>query len=267
MLLSLPFEEIIARYQKGESQAQLANSFSVDRRTIRRRLVKADIPLRSGGEASKVQKNKAFTASTVVNELVDGMLLGDAWIEQGQDNARLGIEVTKKSEGWIEQISDILTAHEVKHSIGYRKPREKIINGIHTRSKESVMLRTSLYPNFAVQRLRWYPEGTKIVPRDLELTASSIAHWYWGDGSTSKYMVRLYTNNFLEKDCEFLVSCLLEFGVSFSISKSRKNPVLSLYNNSERERFLDLVRDHVPECFEYKVQKPVIVRRSKPTLF
>src|SRR5947207_2878946 len=33
------------------------------------------------------------------------------------------------------------------------------------------------------QRLRWYPEWKKIVPRDVLLDPVSILHWYLGDGS------------------------------------------------------------------------------------
>lgn len=126
------------------------------------------------------------------------------------------------------------------------------------------MLRTSLYPNFAIQRKRWYPNGKKRVPKDLVINKYTLAHWYWGDGCTDNYLVRIYTNNFTKEGCKFLISSLEDsFNVRFSLSSSRGKPILDLYNNTERERFLSIIREQVPTCFQYKVKEPIIIRRSK----
>lgn len=264
--IDLPVQEIIDRYCRGESQSCLAKAFGVDRRTIRRRLSAAGIYIRNDGEASKARQNNAFKQSKEIQSIIDGLLLGDAWIEQKpcQDNARLAIEVNKDSSDWIQSISKVFQSHNIKHAVSTRKPRNKAINGIETTSKESVILRTSPYPNFAKQRQRWYPNGYKIVPKDLELNKIALAHWYCGDGSTNNYLVRIYTNNFTKNDCDFLAEQLLDnFNCKFSISFSRGKPILDLYNNSEREAFLELIREYVPDCFAYKVVEPKIIRRSK----
>lgn len=264
--IKLPIQEIIERYKQGESQASLARSFGVNRRTIKRMLDSENIYIRSDGEASKARANRAFNSSLIVDSVIDGLLLGDAWIEQksGQANARLGIEVKNSSEDWLVKISEIFNQHNIKHSISKRPARKKVIQGVETVSQESLVLRTSLYPNFAIQRKRWYPNGKKRVPKDLVINKYTLAHWYWGDGCTDNYLVRIYTNNFTKEGCKFLISSLEDsFNLRFSLSSSGGKPILDLYNNTERERFLSIIREQVPACFQYKVKEPIIIRRSK----
>lgn len=74
--IKLPIQEIIERYKQGESQASLARSFGVNRRTIKRRLDSENIYIRSDGEASKARANRAFNSSLIVDSLIDGLLLG-----------------------------------------------------------------------------------------------------------------------------------------------------------------------------------------------
>lgn len=54
------------------------------------------------------------------------------------------------------------------------------------------------------QRQRWYPNGTKIVPRNLKMTSNVALGWFVDDGTLTKYQVRFATDCFTKAENEFL---------------------------------------------------------------
>ena len=73
------------------------------------------------------------------------------------------------------------------------------------------------FPEFKELRQKWYPDGKKIVPKDLILNKIVLSFWYQDDGCFFKRYdgdqiyhngFRLYTNNFQENDVSFLIEIL-----------------------------------------------------------
>src|SRR6185369_10572698 len=78
------------------------------------------------------------------------------------------------------------------------------------------LLRTLNYAEFVREHARWYPNGRKIVPRDLHLSPVTLNHWFCGDGrgGDAKGTLGFCTDGFSPEDVGFLVDHLrLDLGV------------------------------------------------------
>lgn len=66
----------------------------------------------------------------------------------------------------------------------------------------------------------WYPDGKKIVPKNISLTPTTLLHWHIGDGSTGKKQIFLYTQRFPKADVEFLSKLIeKEIGIETHVYK------------------------------------------------
>lgn len=106
---------------------------------------------------------------------------------------------------------------------------------------------------FTTQRPRWYPNGTKSVPKDIQLTPIVCLYWYLGDGGLhyckSKFKgVRLCTNAFLISDIDFLRGKLLDLGFR---SFREKKGVIGL-SPIQARNFLGYIGDCPVDCYRYK---------------
>jgi hypothetical protein len=117
------------------------------------------------------------------------------------------------------------------------------------------------------QRKRWYPNGIKIVPRDLKLNAEILAYLIMGDGSTyrggiDKHSVKvsLYTNSFTQKDVDFLREKLKELGIESTTHKKIKNqPIILISKATSVTKLMDMIKPYIIPCFHYKIQYPNLI--------
>lgn len=67
-------------------------------------------------------------------------------------------------------------------------------------------IRTRSNITFYNLRKKWYPDGVKIVPNDLNLSTNIIRFWYIGDGSLDKQYgyIKLCTDSFNEESINLL---------------------------------------------------------------
>lgn len=112
--------------------------------------------------------------------------------------------------------------------------------------------------DFVFSRLheKWYPEGKKAVPKDLQLDPLAIAIWYCDDGSNYlvKRTCKFATYGFDRVDCEFLVDLLSQHGVACYIDKQN----VILVRASHHDSLLDMVAPFVKwKCFEHKIRRKV----------
>jgi len=192
--------------------------------------------------------------------VIDGLLLGDAWIEvNAKSEGRLGLEQTAAHANWVLAVEAAFTHAGVQCTRSVRKPRESQINGNVIRGKGGLVLRTRKYQPFTEQRSRWYPEGQKRVPPDVDLGPLSLAHWYWGDGATSNHGYRMvfHTDGFVEADVVFLRDSLRSlYGWTPTVSRrsGRKDDfILTLSQLKQRHELVELIHPFCPPCFEYKM--------------
>jgi LAGLIDADG DNA endonuclease family len=116
-------------------------------------------------------------------------------------------------------------------------------------------LRTSYDVSLGTQRLRWYPRGIKRVPQDIHLSAISIAHWYFGDGTVGckGYHAKFCTDGFTRHDVKALIRALRDhFGWQPLVEE--RNRIL-LCKMADRVSLVEMLRtQQIPTCFRYKLR-------------
>jgi len=122
--------------------------------------------------------------------------------------------IENPSQGCVNYLEGLLLGDGNIHSVGsYRQSfakrrkewAEKIkrdleIHGIICRfyqSRNEVNLYTLCEPFLKSLRKKWYPNGEKSVPRDIDFTPDLLLNWYLCDGKLDKDdAVILYTESF-----------------------------------------------------------------------
>lgn len=224
--------------------------------------------IRARGNAESVHlalRAPPLTKSTALQELVDGLLLGDASIEQGATGSRLRLVQTLKHRPWIRQVRKQLEASDVALTTVELKAGEVEFNGKNYQRNRAEGFRSLSYTYFTEERKRWYPEGTKRVPKDVRLTPLSIAHWYFGDGTVGckGYHAKFCTDGFITADVEYLMERLnITFG--WNPIREERNRIL-LCKTTDRASLLNMVQPLTPSCFRHKLKLKIEDRRFSIT--
>ena len=203
---------------------------------------------------------------TVINmklfEVINGTLLSDASVCVYR-NKYYRYSLTAKSKEFLEWVAKIFSSFGIPT---YITLSNKITNVyslgfyINARGIDELMK----------LREKWYAKingkTVKIVPKDLELTPTTLLFWYLGDGSLIRRRdnninvptIVLATNGFSKEDVEFLLKKLKELELNFYIVKNtsltgfRKEMITNylLYSSVEDGtpfRFFKLVGLHCPK--------------------
>lgn len=113
------------------------------------------------------------TPDSDLQELLDGLIIGDGTIGNGgSGNYRLTVTTTEYE--YALHLRDILgwIFKKIQHiPFDYKKDQYHV--------------RTICHDYFTKQRERWYPEGTKKIPDDFEVTPTTMKHWVCADGNFS----------------------------------------------------------------------------------
>ena len=209
--------------------------------------------------ASRVALSTADFARGVspgLKALIAGLLLGDGYLCPNSKASAvscalvLGQRVDRLE--WLEQVRSAFAAEGVD-CLPIR--RTSVRDHRSGRRQHAVTLSTRFYRELLAERRRWYPGGTKVVPTDLSLTPTTLAHWYWGDGHCSHAKsVGLATNAFPIPDVMRLVAEIkARWGRHARVSASGTGPVIMISRREAVRAFIDLVRPMAPSCFKYKV--------------
>ena len=112
--------------------------------------------------------------------------------------ASFGIGVSAVSEPLLQCLSE----HFQQNGYHVRMRQKKKKPVIYLNTDGSVQLH-ALYT-------KWYPQGKKVVPRDITFTPTVLLHWYLGDGNIDRQRITLHTEGFSKEEVEFLVQRLKE---------------------------------------------------------
>lgn len=211
--------------------------------------------------------------SEIQKQVVDGSLLGDAWI-----HVQYGIQCRPrlcKSQSQCDHVGVDKISYMHWHCDLFGESLEKVKPG------KSKGPSGKLYPNYTFRTKsgdiwdevdrRWYTielidrkvKRTKIVPKDLILTPLSLCVWYMDDGTNNQKdaNVELCTEGFTLKEVDMLCGFLKrDLGIESHPKKdrhSKKNGDASYKVFVGREsyfQFIDIVKTcHVWYCFKYKI--------------
>ena len=178
---------------------------------------------RSGLLADQLGIQSAVLKRMEVNmkfeNLLEGSLLGDGAIaasfdkRQNTTNYYYTESHGPKQEGYLRWKAD----HFLKKGMSARVHDRKRVANIKGRPIHSHEYRFASYSNstFKTVREQWYPNGTKEVPGDLELTPEKIAVWYMDDGCYDLFRskIEIYTNGFNKQSQHILQRELAKFNI------------------------------------------------------
>jgi len=180
-----------------------------------------------------------------------GLILSDAWVEFAESyskSARLGLKQSMGHCGYLMFVFNLLS-----HYCGNYPYVIKInLNG---KLFYGLEFKTRALPCFIELRNMFYPEGFKIIPKDIynKLTPIALAHMIMGDGGVQKHGgLTIHTNAFSIQDAVTLVNVLIiRYGLSCSIYLKQRNKTEPVIYISERS--MSLLRSIVAPYFHYSM--------------
>lgn len=199
-----------------------------------------------------VEKNNLYTFDKKTLDILTGSLLSDGCITKGYNAKNYHYTHFSMHEEYIDYLISEMNIYLYKQ---YYKPR-KTGDGKYM-SKGGYYLISKYSVSFTEMRKLWYPEGTKIVPSNLELNPTILLHWYLGDGNIgNENGIELCTDSFDENSMDILLEEL--YKLNFLPHKNKFNRI-DIPNKRVFE-FLEYIGKSPVECFNYKWN--TIVKKS-----
>lgn len=222
-----------------KSLTEIGNLYNTSARQICNWMEKFEISRRSLSEAFHIARGNHCNLSNKAIEWINGELLGDGNLNS-QSQYSAYFRYTSKYKEYIDYIVHTLESSGIKScSLKKKKYGNKFYNYYDSKA----------YSELLTIHQKWYPNGKKIIPKDLELTPITCKQWYIGDGSLKKYKgICLATFGFQVKDVEWLVEQLNELG--FKTSRHRNNTIYISAKSSSL--FLDYIGKCPVQCYQYK---------------
>lgn len=186
---------------------------------------------------SSLDYSESFWTSSM-QSYIDGLMLSDIGIRK--DNS---FQWNVKYEEFAEFIANCLLPYD---------PSVKNYIRMYTG-------RTKTHPDIKNQRQRWYPNGTKIVPKDVIIDPICLAMLYIGDGHIHKVKgnITISTLSFSEKENNFLSEKMFKnLGVKSRVI-SMKDRYCLYFSRPNAVEFLKIIGNKSPvKCYDYKFVVP-----------
>jgi len=234
-------------WEEDLSVNQIANICGLSNEGLRKWMVKHNIPRRGHGEANHLRRGNNCELSQEAIEWINGELLGDgSLVSQYKYSARFSYG--SKYFEYCQYVKDTLELFNINITGKIYKKRNKRQGNI------SYSYTSRAYKELAFIYKKWYPEGKKIVPKDIRLTPITLRQHYIGDGSLNhkkhdRPYITLSTNCFTISDVEWLIKYLIELGFKALRRPARNDISISVYSTKE---FLNYIGKCPVECYQYK---------------
>ena len=196
------------------------------------------------------QIDKSLVLDPVEKAKLEGHLLGDGSVFYVDSRKKLpAFAIVSKHKSYLEWI--------VKESKWANERPIWIRNQYDSRTTKTYKaywLRSLSSQFLKEQRERWYPEGIKLVPKDLILTKDSLVRWYMDDGCFYNQALFLSTDGFTKSDIEYLAVLLELHNFNPTLTKNGNGYRISFTRKQSRE-FLEYIGPCPTECFSYKWER------------
>lgn len=183
-------------------------------------------------------------------DILDGHLLGDGSVfKTGKDRIHcVYAHACVKAEylNWLVSSTYFLSDRKIYEYNVFDKRTLKVYNRYQIKSLSHEV--------FTKARQRWYPDGKKILPKDLVISRRGLLRFYMDDGSWHKNGMYLATNDFSVDDVCTLQEKITKFcGFQLGIHKTGKEGVYKLFiRKKDRKQFIDIIGFCPVSCYSYK---------------
>ncbi len=195
--------------------------------------------------------------TTEQKDFLEGLLLGDASIVYPNKNKSLypRLTVSRKDDDkdylfWqYDVLKDFyLSGPKSKRCFDKRFKKEYYQYHLQTRTGKI----------FTDYHKKWYPNGIKIIPRDLQITPLLMLIWFLDDGcivnsSKNGLTIKLATDGFTKDDVNFLSTLLGDYlNEKFNVYKNGsgfiiKAPTLAAV------KYIKTIEPIFPQCMQRKI--------------
>ena len=235
-------------YNKKLHLSQIAKRWNASPNTISKLMKQFKISFRSNSEVRHLSEGNYSNLTSQSIDWISGELLGDGHIAQISSYSAQFTYMSKFEE-YARYVKRTLKTFGIESS-----PIKSYIKHLSSiQEYKQFNVSSHCYPELLEIRKKWYPEGKKIVPRNIKLTPLTCRQWYIGDGSICQKKrkspgIILSTYAFPFQDVEFLIKQLKE--LNFQVTHSYKN-IIYMAPRSVRG-FLDYIGTCPVRCYRYK---------------
>lgn len=190
----------------------------------------------------KLEKgNTVGSLSEKQKSLIEGCLLGDGYM-RCKTNAHLQITHCIKQKDYVDWKYQVLSEFVLTPPKSYKGNGTRIGYRFFTRS----------LPIFTNYFYRFYKKQ-KIIPKDLKLTALTLAVWYMDDGSKSGRSCYLNTQKFTSIDQEFLIS-ILQKKYNLQARRDKDKIYFRLrFTSEDSQKFVRIIEPYILPSMRYKL--------------
>lgn len=198
----------------------------------------------------EVRINRGKVLETLDNReltLLDAHLLGDGTLvythpKKNKNPSFVIISKHKEYLNWLTSTFKLLEGRSIWDRNVHDPRTDKTYSAFWVKSRS--------YSYLIDQHKRWYPNGKKIVPLDIQINPELLLHWYLDDGSPKATGIYLSTDCFTEEEVQFLISKIKEAtGLKVTAHKNGKGYRTCVCNKRE---FLKIIGPCPVDCFQYK---------------
>jgi len=229
------------------STYQIAKLCGTTPSVIKGQMRRHNIPYRSHSEAVHIARANHCDISKEAIEWINGELLGDGCLT-GRSPYSASFACGSKYIEYIEYVRDTLKSFGIEQIGKINKYYHKDLNCY------SYRYCSRAYPELSIIRKQWYPEGKKIIPKDIKLTSLTLRQHYIGDGCLHKSEdsnpdIQLCTCGFSIFDVDWFIKQLVGLGFKATRWLSNNSIHISAYSTKE---FLKYIGKSPVKCYEYK---------------
>lgn len=192
----------------------------------------------------------------IQKEFIDGLLLGDASIVYGNRDKSLypRLTLSRKDEDkdylfWQYDLFKEFYGTEPKLKRCFDKRFGTEYYQYHLQTKSGKV--------FTEYREKWYPNGVKIVPRDIKLSPMLLLVWLLDDGcivrsSKNGLTIKLSTDGFTEDDVAFLANLLSKYlNDKFHVYRNGNGFIIKA-STVPAMKFIKMIESIFPSCMQRK---------------
>lgn len=230
------------------SDPKIARLCKVSQPTIGNWRKNFNIVTRSRAEREHLAKANHCSLSTEAMEWINGELLGDGCIQSYSEYSAF-ISYTSKYFDYCKYVSATLKSFGINQMGKINEQYCKEMD-CYTYQYNSLY-----YSELLPIRKKWYPQGKKIVPRDLKLTSLVCRQWFIGDGglgpptTTGISSIILCTCGFSILDVKWLIEQLTN--KEFKTTRHPSSNVIHISVHSVKN-FLNYIGPCPAKDYEYK---------------
>lgn len=207
------------------------------------------------------QISNSIVLTKTQKEIITGLMLGDGCIQNSNRKGKGNVRITMNRV--LTDKEYMFYLYEYIKNLCNSKPSEyEVFDKRTQKTYYSSILQSKALKCLMPLREKWYPEGIKIVPKDIELTPLVLLIWFLDDGTIANYKnksniikIQLATNGFTYEEVCFLANLLSKrYNSNFIPTKNdNKYGIRSALRGTIM--YLREISSIFPECMSRKSDK------------